>query len=404
MSGVRRAVLHNSEAVIIFHSPRACCQVIDSNTNTDIRAYFAVTETAAPVLTSNLTDKEAIFGGEQALRNCLRYAVEKYAPKYMVVVNSCTSGVIGDDIESICSEEEGLLGVKIFPFTCSGLMNGAFDTGIFEASTKLLEYYAKPQKLEKGLITLIGMMDTNKNNEYAYLTRLLGELGVRINCSYPGYASVEAMQKLRASEAILLCSRYNMMGGSYKRIAEHIRDTYNLKLLDLQDPIGYGPTMYWLEQLAEALELPLEIVERVKQQEGARLKAAMWKYKAAFKGTKGLVYIYKRPSFLFSAEWYMEMLAESGIEVKEIAFDSQYSGMDKQEFINSFGFSKYVKLAERTEQDFSQYDFVFAIWGNVNRSDRIVKLPYLSPMFGAVEIEKHFEMLRRKLVKRSHED
>lgn len=404
MSGVRRAVFHNEGAVVVFHSPRACCQVIDSNINTDIRTYFDTTNVNVPVLTSNLTDKEAIFGGEQSLRNCLRYAAEEYAPEYIVVANSCTAGVIGDDIDSICKEEENILGIKIFPFTCSGLMNGAFDTGVFEAAIRILEYYSKPQPKEKGLITLIGVMDTSKNMELAYLKKLLDGLGLKINCCYPGFAKVDEVKRILSSEAILLCSRYNMSNLSYRRIASYLHDKHGMKLIDLPDPIGYGPTMNWLEQLGNEMSLSKNIVKAVQEQEGKNLKEAVQKYRECFKGRKGLIYVYKRPSYLWSGEWYMEILADSGIEVKEIAFNEKFTGMEHQAFIDSFGFSKYVKLTERSEADFEKYDFVFAIWSNVNKSDRIVKIPYLNPLFGKAEIEQHLEMLKRKLIKRSHED
>lgn len=404
MSGVRRAVFHNEGAVIVFHSPRACCQVIDSNTNTDIRAYFDTASYSAPVLTSNLTDKEAIFGGEQSLRQCLRYAAEQYAPQYIVVANSCTAGVIGDDIESICQEEEALLGIKIFPFTCSGLMNGAFDTGVFEAALRLLEYYSKPQPKEKGLVTLMGIMDTSKNMELSYLKRLLEGLGLKINCCYPGFAKVEEIKHILGSEAILLCSRYNMSNLSYRKIAHYLQEKHAMKLIDLPDPCGHGPVMSWLEELGKELAVPAERIRAVQQQEDKCFKTAIQKYKDFFKGRKGLVYVYKRPSYLWSGEWYMELLAEVGIEVKELAFNEKFTGMGHQEFIDSFGFGKYVKLADRGEAEFKKYDFVFAIWSNVNRSDRIVKLPYLNPLFGGADIEQHLEMLKRKLIKRSHED
>jgi nitrogenase molybdenum-iron protein alpha/beta subunit len=50
---------------------------------------------SVPLLSSQMQEKDAIFGGVARLEKCLRFAIETYKPKCLMIANSCVAGVIG---------------------------------------------------------------------------------------------------------------------------------------------------------------------------------------------------------------------------------------------------------------------------------------------------------------------
>ena len=117
MPGVWRAVAYMDGAVVVFHSPRACAHVartMDINSQ-----YRTLSENereqwgSVPLLSSQMQEKDAIFGGVARLEKCLRFAIETYKPKCLMIANSCVAGVIGDDVESVAREVEEEYNVPI---------------------------------------------------------------------------------------------------------------------------------------------------------------------------------------------------------------------------------------------------------------------------------------------------
>ena len=73
------------------------------------------------IIVTNLDQKSVVFGGEQKLRESVKKAVERYNPKLIFVYASCASGIIGDDIDSICSDLSAEYPDQtIIPIHCEG--------------------------------------------------------------------------------------------------------------------------------------------------------------------------------------------------------------------------------------------------------------------------------------------
>ena len=51
---------------------------------------------------SNLQEKEVVFGGEKKLERVLDELIDTYEPKAAFVYSTCLVGVIGDDVDAIC--------------------------------------------------------------------------------------------------------------------------------------------------------------------------------------------------------------------------------------------------------------------------------------------------------------
>jgi putative methanogenesis marker 13 metalloprotein len=76
--------------VAILHGPSGC----------SFKHARLLEEDGMRVLTTSLADNEFIFGGQASLENVLKYAEDTFAPKRMVVVGTCVSMIIGEDLQS----------------------------------------------------------------------------------------------------------------------------------------------------------------------------------------------------------------------------------------------------------------------------------------------------------------
>ncbi|MDP3563645.1 MAG: nitrogenase component 1, partial [Methanoregula sp.] len=76
--------------VSILHGPSGC----------SFKHARLLEEDGMRVLTTSLADNEFIFGGQATLENVLRYAQDTFHPKRMVVVGTCVSMIIGEDLQS----------------------------------------------------------------------------------------------------------------------------------------------------------------------------------------------------------------------------------------------------------------------------------------------------------------
>ena len=71
---------------------------------------------------TGISDKEAIFGGEKILRQCLLDISQMENVQYIVVVPGCTAGVIGDDVEAVCKDVEEKTKLPIIVVSGAGFM------------------------------------------------------------------------------------------------------------------------------------------------------------------------------------------------------------------------------------------------------------------------------------------
>ena len=117
MPGVWRAVSFCEGCAVIFHSPLGCAHVA---TLMDLGAQYRIigdhqneTMDAVPLISSNLQEKDSIFGGVEKLRGCIAHVMKTWQPKCLLIATSCVAGVIGDDVELEAEDAEAEYGIPV---------------------------------------------------------------------------------------------------------------------------------------------------------------------------------------------------------------------------------------------------------------------------------------------------
>lgn len=112
------------DAAIIFHGPVGC-----SSSSLGYRELFRgiPTELGRPEkyelnwITTNLQQKDVVYGASEKLKRAVLEAQKRYDPKAIFILTTCTSGVIGEDIEGAVAEIQPEVNATIVPIHCEGV-------------------------------------------------------------------------------------------------------------------------------------------------------------------------------------------------------------------------------------------------------------------------------------------
>lgn len=70
---------------------------------------------------TDLQERDVIFGGEKKLEEAIDEIVKTYLPKVKFVYSTCIVGIIGDDIEAVCKKAEAKYSIRVIPIQLKSL-------------------------------------------------------------------------------------------------------------------------------------------------------------------------------------------------------------------------------------------------------------------------------------------
>ena len=322
MPGVWRALSFVRGALVVFHSPRPCAHIAHGM---DVSSFHRLTAAGTsvrlspvPLLTSGLGESEAIFGGEDRLRECIRFAAEKYHPQAVFIANSCVSGVIGDDTKAIAEEMEAELGIPVMAVSAHGFLDGEYYAGYLDAARALVDRFMHPAERKLGTVALLGDCG-GMHGEYAKeLRRLLALLDLKVTAQFPSYLALDEMQAVPEAELIILLGRRmdDEKQGQLAELAEHMHERFGTPYLADVYAVGAEETKTWLRRVG-ALCHREDAAERAIASEEASFSAVVEKARADLAGRRCGLAI-GRDLTWFQPEIILRLLNKAGVALSGI--------------------------------------------------------------------------------------
>lgn len=321
MPGVWRALAHNEEAVVIYHSPKACGHITcEMETGMHYRLLakeqLAALAAPAPLVVSGLEEEHSIFGGTELLAECIGYAADRYHPAYIVIANSCVAGVIGDDIRSVADTAREELGIPVMSVPYSGFLDGDYYSGFYHAGRVLAEEFMRPLATEDNRVTLIGDRNGPDGADAREIRQLLAYFGLTVVSSFPSYVSLADIRQVPASRLILA------LGGSEQsyrwigQLGSDLAEQFGLAFFRQDYPTGWQATKRWLQELGVFLGQPAAAARAIEEQEALlRRQAAV--FGRDLQGRR-LALCVGRPPEYFQLDWIIEMLDLAGLKPEGI--------------------------------------------------------------------------------------
>jgi len=120
-----RVVLYPiTDALHVVHGPIGCAAY-----TWDIRgALSSGRQIHRLSFSTDLQERDVVFGGEPKLYNALAELIDAYKPKAAFVYSTCIVGVIGDDVDAVCRRVSAEKGIDVLPVNSEGF-NGTKKDG-----------------------------------------------------------------------------------------------------------------------------------------------------------------------------------------------------------------------------------------------------------------------------------
>ena len=185
-------------AVLVQHSPIGCGtgQVIYNSIYRNGLAARGLPVENLHLISTNLTERDMVFGGIAKLEQSIRDAFERHHPEAIFIATSCATGIIGDDVESAASHLETELGIPVIPLHCEGFKSKHWSTGFDATQHGILRQIVRknPTKKDEDLINVINLWGSD------VFSPILGELGLKVNYVVD-LASVEDLARMSEAAA-----------------------------------------------------------------------------------------------------------------------------------------------------------------------------------------------------------
>jgi nitrogenase molybdenum-iron protein beta chain len=274
LGGAMMAVTALPDTIPIIHAAPGCAGNIiwaqNGGSGLQVGGYCG----GLSVPSSNVQEREVVFGGGERLREEIRNALDVIDGRLFFVLTGCVTEVIGDDVRAVVSEFQDE-GVEIIYAETAGFKGDSYR-GYDLVLQSLLRNYAGPAvgkvrgrnakaKKARGKVNLLGIapfMDVFWRGNLEGLRSLLGRLGLEVNSFFTPADSLDGIRSAAEAELNIVVS--DVYGTEAARASEEL---YGTPYLALPLPIGPAATDLFLRQVGDALGLDRQKVERVIDEE-----------------------------------------------------------------------------------------------------------------------------------------
>lgn len=315
--GARVVLNPITDAFHIVHGPIGCASY-----TWDIRGSLSSGEEVyRNAFSTDLSERDVIFGGGAKLTAAIDEIAAKYTPKAIFVYATCIVGVIGDDVDAICKAAEEKYGFPVIAVKSPGF-SGNKSTGYKLACNAILSLMQRAQGGEKfDGINVLG--DFNLSGEMWIITNYLRRIGVRVVSRITGDARVEDLKNApRARLNIVQCA------GSMMYLAKMMEEQYGIPYIKVSF-FGIEDTTNSLLRIAYALQ-DNAVAEKAKaftSQESDKTAKILEQYKPLLAGNKAAIYV----GGGFKAISLMHQFQELGI--RTVLVGTQTGKKDEYEII-----------------------------------------------------------------------
>ena len=248
-----RVVLYPiADALHLIHGPIGCAAY-----TWDIRGALS----SGPQLhrlsfSTDLQEKEVIFGGEPKLYQALIELIDTYGPKAAFVYSTCIVGIIGDDVEAVCKKVSREKGIPVLAVHSEGF-KGTKKDGYKAACDVLFKLVGtgSVQDIASASINILG--EFNIGGEAWIIKKYYEQMGVQVVSVMTGDGRVDEIRKLHgAGLNVVQCS------GAMTFLAEMLKEKYNIPYIRV--------SYFGIEDMAKAL---YDVADHFKDDPGIKERA-----------------------------------------------------------------------------------------------------------------------------------
>ena len=280
-----RVVLYPiADALHLVHGPVGCAAY-----TWDIRgALSSGPELHRLSFSTDLQEKDVIFGGEGKLEAALRELVDRHAPRAAFVYSTCIVGIIGDDLEAVCKRVEAEKGIPVIPVQSEGF-KGNKREGYSAACTAMMRLVGTGDVAGISPLSVNILGDFNLAGEIWIIRGYFERMGVQVVANITGDGRVDDLKRAHgAALNVVQCS------GSTMDLARMMKKEYGTPLLrvsyfgveDMAESL-YDVARFFRDRDPDMLPRTQDLV----REELAVLYPKLQEYRKALAGKRAAIYV-----------------------------------------------------------------------------------------------------------------
>ncbi|MGB5158256.1 nitrogenase iron-molybdenum cofactor biosynthesis protein NifE [Desulfobacterium sp. N47] len=278
-----RVVLYPiADALHLVHGPIGCAVY-----TWDIRgALSSGPELHRLSFSTDLQEKDVIFGGEKKLYKALNELIDLHGPNAAFVYSTCIVGIIGDDLEAVCRKVSEEKKIPVIPVQSEGL-KGNKREGYNAACKALFRLVGTGETDNISPYSLNILGDFNLAGEIWLIRDYFKRMGVEVVANITGDGRIADIKRAHGAKLnVVQCS------GSTMDLAKMMEETYGIPHLRV--------SYFGVEDMAQALYDVAnffgdkEMIEKTKELVKDELKVLypeLKKFKKALEGKKAAIYV-----------------------------------------------------------------------------------------------------------------
>ncbi|ACL03215.1 Nitrogenase MoFe cofactor biosynthesis protein [Desulfatibacillum aliphaticivorans] len=250
-----RVVLYPiADALHLIHGPIGCAAY-----TWDIRGALS----SGPQLhrlsfSTDLRERDVIFGGEKKLEAALDELIDQYKPKAAFVYSTCIVGIIGDDVAAVCRKTQAKKGIPVLPVHSEGF-KGTKKDGYKAACDALFKLVGKGSTEDVSPVSINILGEFNIGGEAWIIKEYYERMGVQVVSVMTGDGRVDEIGKSHgAALNVVQCS------GALTFLAEMMKEEYGTPYIRVSY-IGIDDMAKSLYDVAARFPDNPEIMERTRK-------------------------------------------------------------------------------------------------------------------------------------------
>lgn len=231
-----RVVLYPiADALHLVHGPIGCAAY-----TWDIRgALSSGPELHRLSFSTDLQERDVIFGGEEKLYKALIELIDRHAPKAAFVYSTCIIGIIGDDLESVCRKVAAERGIPVIPVQSEGF-KGNKRAGYNAACKAMFTLVGTGDVSGISPLSVNILGDFNLAGELWIIREYFTRMGVETVANITGDGRVDDLRRAHgAALNVVQCS------GATMDLAKMMEESYGVPFIRV--------SYFGVEDMAEAL-------------------------------------------------------------------------------------------------------------------------------------------------------
>ena len=265
LSGINSVLAAIDRVCPIFHSGPGCCMQATAAEQGQSGHKHACFVSGVSLPSSNMLEKEVVFGGVNKLRTTIRGATEIIDADAYFVLTGCTAGIIGDDITSV-TDEFAAEGYKVYPIDTPGFAgdsNLGYETVWNTFIDKVIQ---APEHKNGRLVNIFGVVpyhDPFWSGTLEELDRILSKLGLEVNTFFTKHQGIDVGKHCSEAALNIIVNPWLFKGPAEKFEKKFAVPSIRFPFC----PVGATDTSRFVREVASALKLDDALVQRVIQEE-----------------------------------------------------------------------------------------------------------------------------------------